>query len=166
MNNLHYFIHLFIIYIIQIVILNNIQIGTYVHINLYILTLFIFPYKLKGVALLVSGFLLGFLMDLMTNTIGLNAAATTCVTYLRPWLLKVMINQEKLESGHFSIDFNGFVRYVIISTLIFNIIYIQMEAFSFSNYGITLLRIILSTFFSLLCIVLYYFVALKKIRNH
>ena len=64
MSNVNYLIHFVILAILQIVIVDNIHIGSYFYINIYILAIFILPYKVKGIPLLLFGFLLGFLMDL------------------------------------------------------------------------------------------------------
>ena len=165
MNRKYIPLHWFVLYIIQIFVLNNIQMGAYLHIQIYILALFLLPYKLKGVPLLIAGFLIGFTMDLLTNTIGIHAAATTALAYIRPRLLGLTMNHEEMENSNRSFDINGFFKYTGISTLLFNMIYFQLEAFSFAHPGTTLLRILCSSVVSWGGIMLYYFAALKSTKD-
>ncbi|KIO43435.1 rod shape-determining protein MreD [Sanguibacteroides justesenii] len=168
MNNINYFIHLFILCIIQIFILDNIHLGSYFYINIYILAIYILPYKFKGIPLLFFGFLLGFVMDLADKTVGIHAAASTFTAYIRPWLLQSTSNREKLDDIHGAqrlTEFNWFLKYSGVSTLLFNVVLIFAEAFTFSDPFITLIRIIFSTFISWLLILLYYFIGLKKVNR-
>lgn len=168
MNNVKYLIHLVIISVLQIVIVDNIHLGSYFYINIYILAIFILPYKVKGILLLLFGFLLGFLMDLADNTVGIHAAASTLLAYVRPRLLLLTSTREELDEAHGVqrlTDFGWFFKYSFLSTLLFNIVLVFAEAFTFNDIVITLIRIILSTFISLLFILLYYFIGIKKVQQ-
>ena len=168
MSNVNYLIHFVILAILQIVIVDNIHIGSYFYINIYILAIFILPYKVKGIPLLLFGFLLGFLMDLADNTVGIHAAASTFLAYLRPRLLLLTSTREELDESHGTLrldDFRWFFKYSFLSTLFFNIVLIFAEAFTFNDITITLIRIILSTFISMLFILLYYFIGIKKVQQ-
>lgn len=168
MNNVNYLLHLMILSILQIVIVDNIHLGSYFYINIYILAIFILPYKVKGIPLLLFGFLWGFLMDLADNTVGIHAAASTFLAYIRPRLLLLTSTREELDDVHGAQrldDFRWFLKYSFLSTLFFNIILIFAEAFTFNDIVITIIRIILSTFISMLFILLYYFIGIKKVQQ-
>lgn len=165
MNNINYLIHLFILSIIQIVIMDNIHLGSYFYINIYILAIFILPHKVKGIPLLLIGFLLGFMMDLADNTVGIHAAASTLLAYIRPGLLRLTSTREELDDVHGVqrlADTGWFFKYALVSTLLFNIVLILAEAFTFHDILITIIRIILSTFISMLFMLLYYYIGIKK----
>ncbi len=168
MNNVKYFIHLFILLFVQLTILDNIQIHSYTYINIYILAIYLLPYRTQKAALLVFGFLLGLLVDLANNTMGIHTAATTLLVYIRPKLLAFSSNREQLDEipGKQKIgEFNWFLKYILLNNTIFNVVLIFCEAFSFSNILITLARIVCSTLVSTLFMLLYYFIALKKKQN-
>ena len=165
MNNINYFIHLIVLCIIQILILDNVHLGSYFYINIYILAIYLLPYKFKGIPLLLFGFMLGLLMDFADKTVGIHAAASTFVAYVRPRLLQLTFNREKLDDLkgiQRTADFGWFLKYSGLSTLLFNVILIFAEAFTFSDILITLVRIVLSTLISWMLIMLYYFIGLKK----
>lgn len=168
MNNIKYIIHLIVLLIIQLAILDNIQFHSYVCLNIYILAIYILPYRLSNTSILLIGFFLGLFIDLANNTMGINAAAMTLTAYIRPRLLLLTSNREQIADiqGRQKIsDFGWFFKYVLVSTTVFNIVLIMAEAFSFYNFGITLLRIVCSTVASTFFILLYYFIALKKKQN-
>lgn len=168
MSNIKFFLHLLILLLIQLTILDNIQLHSYVYINIYILAIYILPYRLRNATLLIVGFLLGLFVDFANNTMGIHAAATTLIAYIRPRLLMLTSNREQIDDiqGKQKIsDFGWFFKYVLISTSIFNVVLIFCEAFSFDNILITLLRVVCSTLASAFFILLYYFIALKKKQN-
>ena len=168
MNNINYLIHLLILSLLQIVIVDNIHLGSYFYLNIYILAIFLLPYKLKGVPLLLFGFLLGLLMDFADNTVGIHAAASTFVAYIRPRLLQLTSTREELEDAHGVqglTEFRWFLKYSFMSTLLFNVVLIFAEAFTFRDILITMIRIILSTFISMLFMLLYYFIGIKRAQK-
>lgn len=165
MSNIKYFIHVLCLLVIQLIVLDNVQLHSYIYINIYILAIYILPYRLKNAFILFFGFLLGFFVDLANNTMGIHAAATTLIAYIRPRLLMLTSNREQIDDiqGKHKIgDFAWFFKYVLVSTTIFNIVLIMAESFTFSNFLITLIRIVCSTLASIFFILLYYFIALKK----
>ena len=165
MTNIKFLIHLFILLLLQIMILDNIQIHSYVYINIYILAIFILPYRLRNAMILFFGFFLGLFVDIANNTMGIHTLSTTLLAYMRPRLLMLTFNREQLDDvqGKQKIsEFSWFFKYVLVNTLIFNTVLISFEAFSFTNIGITLLRIFWSSLFSVFFILLYYFIALKQ----
>lgn len=168
MTNLKFFINVIALLVIQLMILDNIQLNSYVYINIYILAVYILPYRLRNATILLFGFFLGLFVDLANNTMGIHAAATTLLAYIRPHLLMLTSNREQIDDvqGKQKIsNFAWFFKYVIVSTTVFNIVLFITEAFSFQNFGITLIRIIGSTFASTFFILLYYFIILKKKRS-
>lgn len=168
MSNLKFLLHLFILLLLQLTILDHIQLHSYTYINIYILAIYILPYRWSNSAILLFAFLLGLFVDMMNHTMGIHAVATTLLAYMRPRLLMLTSNTEQIDDirGKQKIsEFSWFFKYVLISTSIFNVILILCEAFSFQNFLITLLRVACSSIVSIFFILLYYFVALKKRSN-
>lgn len=165
MNSTKYLIHVVCLFIIQMTILDNIQLHSYVYINIYILAILILPYSMKKTSVLLLAFLFGLIVDLANNTMGIHAAATTFMAYLRPKLLQLVSNREQIEDiqGAQKVsNFGWFFKYTTLSVLAFNVVLMLTEAFGFANFSITLLRILCSTVASCFFILLYYFIALKK----
>ena len=160
MSNIKFVIHLFVLLLLQLTILDNIQLHSYVYINIYILAIYILPYRLRNATILFFGFFLGLFVDLANHTMGIHAAATTLLAYIRPReQIDDIQGKQKIS------DFGWFFKYVFISTAIFNTVLILCETFSVHNFVITGLRILFSTLASTFFILLYYFIALKKKQN-
>ena len=64
MTNVKFFVNLIALLIIQLAILDNIQLHSYVYINIYILAIYILPYRLSKASILLFGFFLGLFIDL------------------------------------------------------------------------------------------------------
>lgn len=168
MTNVKFFIHLFALLLVQFILLDNIQVHSYVYINLYILAIYILPYRWSKLLNLFFGFCLGLFIDLVHNTMGIHAFATTFITFIRPQMLLFTSNREQISDvqGRQKIsEFTWFFKYIVVNTLIFNCILILCETFSFQNFIITMLRIACSTLASVIFILLYYFIALKEKQN-
>lgn len=169
MNNIgKYLFHLVVLCVIQIIILNNIHLNSYLYINIYILGIYLLPYRMKGISLLLFGFALGLLMDFADNTIGVHAAASTFVAYIRPRLLLTTSNRDEVDEFYgvgWINDSGWFLKYVALSTLLFYVVLIFAEAFTFTNFFVSLLRIIFSTFISVIFIILYYWIGIKKVNQ-
>ena len=174
MSNIKFVIHLFVLLLLQLTILDNIQLHSYVYINIYILAIYILPYRLRNATILFFGFFLGLFVDLANHTMGIGLFrrsvpwCSTLLAYIRPRLLMLTSNREQIDDiqGKQKIsDFGWFFKYVFISTAIFNTVLILCETFSVHNFVITGLRILFSTLASTFFILLYYFIALKKKQN-
>lgn len=163
-NSRHYYVHLLVICVIQLVILNHVHLGSYFYINLYVVALYILPYKMKGIPLLLAGFFLGGVMDLASHTPGIHAAASTLVAYVRPYFLRsiVEVAEEYGQDSHRMMENGWFFRYSLLSTFLFHFALVFLEAFSFRDFGISLLRVAGSTAVSELFVMLYYFIGLKR----
>lgn len=105
MNSTKYLIHVVCLFIIQLAILDNIQLNSYIYINIYILAILILPYTMKKTSVLLLAFLFGFIIDLANNTMGIHTAATTFIAYLRPKLLQLTSNRDQID------DIQGAQRY-------------------------------------------------------
>ncbi len=168
MSDVKFFIHVLCLLLIQLAILDNLQLHSYIYINIYILSIFIIPYRWKKVSILIFGFLLGLCVDIANHTMGIHAASTTLIAYIRPRLLLLTSNREQIDDTQGKQEISGFAwffKYVLISTTIFNVALILLEAYTFSNFLITFLRIMCSTLISAFFMLLYYFTALKKRKD-
>lgn len=165
MSNIIYLVHTIILLLLQLVVFDNMQLNAYIYINIYVLIIYILPNASRNIITLIWGFLLGFIIDLANNTVGIHAIASTLLTYLRPYLLSLLLNREQIDNQERKQKINEtkyFFKYVLINTTIFHVVLIICEAFSFQNFLIILLRVFYSTLISVLFIMLYYFIALKK----
>ncbi len=137
--------------IIQLILLKRIDISfenfNYVHFTIYPIILALIPYKSSKTLIVFLGFILGLIVDLFYDSIGIHAAACTLVAYLRPYILNMISPVEGYKKDgltSFSYGIPWFISYLGIFLFIHLITVYSLEAFSF----VYLKEIILRTIFS------------------
>ena len=142
----------------QLLIVDNVRVGNYVHPCIYILFVMMLPLDMPKINVLLCGFIMGFAIDLFTGTFGLNAAATTFIAFMRPWIIGLVTSGRNVENVSVpSIAEVGavwFIRYSVVLILLHNVVLFFLETFSFKLIGETLIRILLSTLISEVLILL------------
>ena len=152
--------------LVQILVLNNIQISGYIVPNFYVLFILLMPFETPMWLLLPVAFALGISIDLFTQTPGMHAAATVFIAFLRPWVLEMSAPRDGYEPGSFPrlyyYGFQWFLRYTVILVLSHHFILFYIEVFRFSEFFSTLLRILLSSLFSVILIMLSQYFIYRK----
>lgn len=168
MSKVAYIIHLFILIVIQLLLLDNIHLSSYVYLNIYVLAVIMAPDDLNDTLLLLLGFITGLVVDFANNTMGVHTAATTLLAYLRPTLLgAVSIRQNSpVKTAIRGNNTSWVMKYLILTLSIYMTVLLMLEAFSFRAFHITLLRIVCSTAASFILMMLYYFTAIITSNKH
>ena len=152
--------------LIQIFIFNNIQFSGYINPYFYILFIILLPFETPRWILLILGFLLGFSIDIFTQTFGVHAASTVFLAYCRPGILNMIAPRDGYEVGTFPrvyyYGINWFFKYTVLMVLAHHLFLFYVETFTFSDFFITLGRVILSSIFSIILIILSQYLIYKK----
>jgi len=155
-----------VLVLVQILVLNNIQISGYIVPNFYILFVLLLPFETPRWLLLISAFALGISVDIFTQTPGMHAAATVFMAFLRPWVLEMSSPRDGYEPGTFPrmfyYGFQWFLRYTIILVLAHHFILFYIEVFRLTEFFSTLLRVLLSSLFSVILIILSQYFIYRK----
>ncbi|MCI5056264.1 MAG: rod shape-determining protein MreD [Flavobacteriales bacterium] len=150
-----------IVIVLQLLILQNIQLGGYISPNLYIFIILYLPVHFQHSALIVLGFILGLIIDIFYGTLGMHAASALLIAFLRPYLLNLIAPRDGYEANvkpsikEFS--FSWFITYALTMTLIHHFTLFLIEASKFSEIGNILLRSFLSTSLTLILIIITHF---------
>ncbi len=152
--------------LLQVLVFNNIQLGGYLNPYIYVLFLLLMPFETPRWLLLVAAFGLGISIDVFTNTLGMHAAATVFMAFIRPFVLNAIAPRDGYEIGTFPrlffYGFKWFFKYSFILILAHHFVLFYLEVFSFAHFFHTLSRVLLSTVFSTLFIVLSQYIAFRK----
>jgi rod shape-determining protein MreD len=163
LNNISRFI---ILVLLQIFIFNKIQFSGFINPYIYILFILLLPFETPPWILLLSGFLLGFSVDMFTQTPGIHSAATVFLTFCRPSVLRIISPRGGYESGTYpSLYYFGitwFFKYTLILVLIHHLFLFFIEVFTLSDFFMTLIRALLSSIFSILLIIMSQYFVFKK----
>lgn len=165
--NLFKYLLVFVVSVLlQVLIFNNILIARMIVPFFYVLFIILLPFDTPRALLLFVSFLLGLAVDIFTNTPGVHASASLMVGFLRPGILQVISSRETLESVAAprveNMGFNWFAGYTAFLVAIHHLFLFFIEAFTFNDFFITLLRVVLSSIFSIVLIVLSQFLIFRK----
>lgn len=139
----------------QVLVLNHVHIVGYATPFLYIFLILKFESSVSRNALMLWAFFLGLVIDVFSDTPGMNAAATVLLAFLRPLLLRLFVPRETLDDLVPSIQTMGltpFLKYVSLAVLLHHTMLLTLEFFSLAHYGILLLRILASSLLTVACI--------------
>ncbi len=153
-NNILQNIVLFIgLFLLQVILLNNIDLFGYIDPFLYILFVITYPLKKDRGPFLFLCFLLGLLIDIFLNSGGVNAAATLFIGYVRLPILKGVLRKSELDFVVFNITKQPFLKmlsYVSILAFLHSFIVFALEYFKFADLGIILSRTIYTSIFTII----------------
>lgn len=132
-KGLKYILGFISLVLIQVLVLNYISFFRIATPFLYLYFIFKLPYRLDRSLVLILSFLLGFLIDIFSNTSGMHAFATTVVGFISSPILSLQIKED--EGEHFVASYNtlgflGFFRYAFILFLIHHSILLMLESMS------------------------------------
>lgn len=140
--------------LLQVLILNNVYIGGYATPFLYIYLILKTQSDTPRNTQMLWAFFLGLIVDVFSDTLGMNAAATVFLAFVRPKFQQLFTPRETLEAiipSTRTMGVTPFLKYIIICTLIHHSILFGIEFFSFVHIGNLLLRIVSSTVLTIIC---------------
>lgn len=124
----------------------------------YIFFILLLPVDLNRVLLLVICLVTGILIDLFYNTLGFHASACLFLGFIRPGILKTLQPREGYDqSGEISIrnmGLNWFALYAGILIVGHHLWLFIFDDFNFAYLGKTLLKIILSSTYTFILVLL------------
>lgn len=155
-----------ILVLVQVLVLNNIQLSGFIVPYVYVLYILLMPFETPKWALLLSSFALGISVDLFMQTPGMHAAASVLMAYLRPWALELGAPRDGYEPGtypriHFY-GFQWFLRYTLILVFAHHLVLFYIEVFRLAEFLSTFLRVLLSSLFSVIIIMLSQYFVFRK----
>jgi rod shape-determining protein MreD len=148
----------FLLIVLQILILNNIQFSGYINPYLYVLFILMLPFETPKALVLLLGFITGLTIDIFSDSLGMHAAATTFLAFCRPYILNIIKPRDGYEFTNqptiTDMGANWFLAYAGIMVLLHHLVYFYIEVFRFNELFAIFSRVILSSFFTLLLIVI------------
>lgn len=135
--------------LLQVLIVQNINLGPYVIMYPYILAILALPFETPRVLLLLISFLIGCIIDIFHDTSGIHASACTLLGFSRYYVLKFISPREGYEIGVqptvYHMGLAWYLRYAGTLILIHHFAFFYLEIFRFSEFFSTLLRVMVSS---------------------
>lgn len=161
----------FILFIlVQHFILDNVPpLHQFVKPVLYFLFVLWLPFNLPRISLMIVAFMFGLAMDYFSGTPGLHAAPCVLIAYIRPFLLTVLLPQEKTEFSYAepsikSLGFAPYSVYVLILTFLHHAYLVLIEWLQFGDFVYFIGKVIATTGISMLLIYLTELLFQRKAR--
>lgn len=146
--------------LIQVVILKEVPpVHQFITPYLYFLFILWLPFGINRLSITILGFILGFVLDLFSNTPGLHAAACGLMAYIRPSILNLLLSQEASEEVHKepsvgTMGWGPYLFYVFALTFIHHFYLVLLEWLEFGSFTYFLGKVIATTTMSVLLIFL------------
>jgi hypothetical protein len=116
------------------------------------------PVEIPGWLLLIISFFTGLFIDFVSGTTGMNAGATVAAGFARPYILRIISPRDGYEAGTtpsmLIYGFRWFLIYCLLLVSLHHFVLFFLEVFRFADFFRTLLRIILSSVFTVSFILL------------
>lgn len=161
-----YVVMFFSLVLVQVLIFNQVQFSGFFNPYVYLLFIILLPLSTPRYAVLILAFVLGLIIDVFSNSLGVHSAATVFAAYVRPLVIRIISNREDDKSDYPGLNQNKlawFINYVLIMVLLHHTILFYLEVYTFANFLNTLYRVILSSLFSIIIIVLSQFLVFRDL---
>ena len=155
-----------ILILLQVLLFNNIQFSGYVNPYIYVMMVLLLPAEMQAWLLLLISFFTGLTIDFFSGSPGMHASATLLAGFSRPYILRFISPRDGYESGSelsmATYGFRWFFIYTLTIVLIHHTALFYLEVFRFADFFRTMLRVLLSSTFTIAFILLAEFYRKRK----
>ena len=139
--------------LVQVVVFNHICLFNVAVPMVFFYLIIRLPITLSINWVLTIGFFLGLIVDIFSDTYGMNALACTIEAMLRRPILRLYVPREedltRPEPSMYSLGTSAYLKYLLTMTLLYCTLIFLIEAFTFFNPIQLGLRIVTSTMLSM-----------------
>jgi len=154
--NANSIIRFVLLILIQALVFNNINFIGYVNPYPYLLFILLFPVNNNRSLFIFLSFMLGFFVDIFSDSGGVHAAACVTIAYIRPAVLKFafgMIYEHQTIKFN-NTEFGNRLIYFSVLIVIHHFIMFMLEVFNISNIILVLQKTLFSSIFTIILCVL------------
>jgi rod shape-determining protein MreD len=153
----------------QILIFSHLNFSSFINPYLFPLFILLLPFETPRWLLMLIGFFSGLALDVFLHSYGMHAAACLLIGYLRPFLINIITPKGaefEISPNIYAQGVTWFIVYLGIAMFVYLSFYFVVEAATFLNFMLLLVKIVLSVIVSVgfMLIFLYLFSARQKRR--
>ena len=152
------FVRYVIVMILQVLLFDQLQLWGACHPYIYVLCLLMMPITLPHSLSMILGAVIGLVMDVFCNSLGVHMAACILLMFIRPYLIGAIVNDKDRLNEQISsrtIGMEALIKYVVIGVLIHHLTVFSLAAWSWSHFGFVLLETLVSSTVTILIIIGY-----------
>ena len=147
-----------VVMILQVLLFDQLQLLGVCHPYIYILCLLMMPITLSHSADMIIGAVVGLIMDIFCNSLGVHTAACIFIMFIRPYLIGAIVNDKDRLNEQISLRALGMealLRYVVILVVVHHLIVFLLAAWSWAHIGFVLAETIVSSLITISVIIGY-----------
>ena len=136
-----------VVFLLQILLFNNLQFWGLCQPQIYILCLLMMPIVLPRWADMLIGFAVGLLMDILCNSVGVHIASCVLIMYIRQPLIATLVQEHERLTGEISwrtVNHEAFIKYIVTLVCVHQVAVSMLTVWSFQHFGMTLLQMFIS----------------------
>jgi rod shape-determining protein MreD len=137
-----------VLIVLQILLLNYVSFGGYMIPFIYILAVLMLPTRLGNIPLLLIAFAAGALIDIFCNIPGFHTFSCTMMAFIRVIIGNRMLTRDDPEAvidvpSVYTVPLQPFAMYLLVMSVVYSFTYCMLESFSFGNFWMTMLSMLL-----------------------
>ena len=147
-----------LVMVLQVLLFDQLQLWGACHPYIYLLCLLMMPITLPPIADMLIGGIIGLIMDMFCNSLGVHTASCILIMFLRPYLLGVILNDKDRLNEQVSlraIGMEAFIKYTVTLVLIHHLTVFSLAAWSWHHIGFVLLETLVSSAITIFVIIGY-----------
>jgi rod shape-determining protein MreD len=142
----------------QVLLFSNIQFSGYINPYVYVMFILLLPIEIPSWLLLILSFAIGLIMDFFSGSPGMHSSASLLAGFVRPYVLRSVSPRDGYEPNSdpsmITYGFRWFLMYTLLIVLVHHTALFYLEVFRFTDFFRTMLRVLLSSFFTIVFIIL------------
>lgn len=147
-----------IVMLLQVLLFDQLQLWGVCHPYIYVLCLLMLPITLPHSVDMVIGAIVGIIMDIFCNSLGIHMASCILLMFIRPYLIGAIVSDKDRLNEQIStrtLGLEGMVKYVVILVLLHHLTIFTLAAWSWHHIGFVLLETLVSSIVTILIIIGY-----------
>ena len=164
-NNLLSIFQFILLLFLQVFLLNNINLFGFINPNLYLLFFIVYRFDTNPTLLIFLGFLMGLLLDLLTQGSGAHTIASLTIAFIRPIIIRTSfgVNYDIPMGMIEGTQQNQRIFYILMMIIIHHLLLYIIAYFNFDSILIILKNTLFTSFFTF--IMVYISLGLFKVQN-
>ena len=147
-----------LVMILQVLLFDQLQLLGVCHPYIDVLCLLMMPITLSHSADMIIGAVVGLIMDIFCNSMGIHTAACIFIMFIRPYLIGAIVNDKDRLNEQISLRSLGMealLRYVVILVVIHHLIVFLLAAWNWAHIGFVLVETLVSSLVTIFIIIGY-----------
>ena len=148
----------FLVMLLQVLLFDQLQLLGVCHPYIYILCLLMMPITLPHSADMIIGAVVGLIMDIFCNSLGVHTASCIFIMFIRPYLIGAIVNDKDRLNEQISLRTLGmetFVRYVAILVVVHHLTVFLLAAWQWQHIAFVMLETAVSSLITILVVIGY-----------